>query len=614
MLVPVVIVLVAVVVFTYQFFTTILPRHFIVPGQNWREKIIKVIEYPKPIYLNVGLKRSSYRRRLILASCQPSFYTNFLNNKIKIQPEDAKNKNNEFFDQMKHRDIQDPKRRILYGFFHPYANNGGGGERVLWQAVKATLDANEKNIAVVYTTNTDAEPLQILRKAEDKFQIADLDSKRVVFIYLRRFGKLIDGAYWKHFTLIGQLVGSMLLALEALSELSTDVWVDTIGLPGSYLPVTFILKLPILAYVHYPIIQNDMFNKLKYKTFTKEEFSGFKFSVRDILETGKLAYWSLIYYFYVYLGSMVDIALANGTWTFNHINSIWSFNKALGHKLETLYPPCGTETLTKDTNFSAVRENKLLYIAQFRPEKRHSLFIDDYNQFLKSNFPSAKPKNLPTLVFLGSCRTPDDTATLKSLQAKVEKLNLGDCVEFVVDCSYEEVITWLSRAKFGLNAMWNEHFGIGVVEYLARGVIPLCHASAGPWLDIVTGRDEGDSKADWYNKTGYFFKSFDDPDFDPSIQEKDSDGFLNFRIEGEEANQVASYPTFERLLKYLYVDSPEVIEEEKLIEMRERGVNLVKEKFSNETFDRKWKSYVADLEELEKDYREETRDKVNMVY
>ncbi len=34
--------------------------------------------------------------------------------------------------------------------------------------------------------------------------------------------------------------------------------------------------------------------------------------------------------------------------------------------------------------------------------------------------------------------------------------------------------------------MWNEHFGIGVVECMAAGVVALAHNSGGPRMDIVT--------------------------------------------------------------------------------------------------------------------------------
>jgi alpha-1,2-mannosyltransferase len=44
---------------------------------------------------------------------------------------------------------------------------------------------------------------------------------------------------------------------------------------------------------------------------------------------------------------------------------------------------------------------------------------------------------------------------------------------------------FLGRALIGLHTMRDEHFGIGVVELMASGVITIAHRSGGPLMDIV---------------------------------------------------------------------------------------------------------------------------------
>ncbi|GKT49974.1 GDP-Man:Man(3)GlcNAc(2)-PP-Dol alpha-1,2-mannosyltransferase [Colletotrichum spaethianum] len=39
----------------------------------------------------------------------------------------------------------------VIGFFHPFCNAGGGGERVLWAAIKTTQEHYPKALCVVYT-------------------------------------------------------------------------------------------------------------------------------------------------------------------------------------------------------------------------------------------------------------------------------------------------------------------------------------------------------------------------------------------------------------------------------------------------------------------------------
>jgi alpha-1,2-mannosyltransferase len=59
---------------------------------------------------------------------------------------------------------------------------------------------------------------------------------------------------------------------------------------------------------------------------------------------------------------------------------------------------------------------------------------------------------------------------------------------FQPNLSRSELHEWYGRAAAGVHTMWNEHFGIGVVEMMAAGVPAIAHDSGGPALDIVGRR------------------------------------------------------------------------------------------------------------------------------
>lgn len=71
------------------------------------------------------------------------------------------------------------------GFFHPYCNAGGGGERVLWCAVQALCTEHPDVHCVVYTGDVDAERNEILGRAQSRFGLT-IDPNRVTFVMLRR--------------------------------------------------------------------------------------------------------------------------------------------------------------------------------------------------------------------------------------------------------------------------------------------------------------------------------------------------------------------------------------------------------------------------------------------
>lgn len=57
------------------------------------------------------------------------------------------------------------------GFFHPYTNDGGGGERVLWCAVKAVQEESPDLECVIYTGDHDASPNSLAARAIDRFGV-----------------------------------------------------------------------------------------------------------------------------------------------------------------------------------------------------------------------------------------------------------------------------------------------------------------------------------------------------------------------------------------------------------------------------------------------------------
>lgn len=71
-------------------------------------------------------------------------------------------------------------------------------------------------------------------------------------------------------------------------------------------------------------------------------------------------------------------------------------------------------------------------------------------------------------------------ARVSALEARAEALGIRERVTFMTNAPYAQLKDQLRMAHAGLHTMWNEHFGIGVVELMAAGVITIAHNSAGP--------------------------------------------------------------------------------------------------------------------------------------
>ncbi len=113
------------------------------------------------------------------------------------------------------------------GFFHPFCNSGGGGERVLWSAIKTLQDNYPNCVCVVYTGDCESTAEEIIRNASERLNV-QLCPVRTKFVYLRLRFLTLD-KYYPVFTLLGQSLGSVVLGIEALLKFIPDIYFETTG-------------------------------------------------------------------------------------------------------------------------------------------------------------------------------------------------------------------------------------------------------------------------------------------------------------------------------------------------------------------------------------------------
>lgn len=90
-----------------------------------------------------------------------------------------------------------------------------------------------------------------------------------------------------------------------------------------------------------------------------------------------------------------------------------------------------------------------------------------------------------TLVLIGGARHKEDQERVQNLRRLAKELGVADAVEFKVSIPLAELRNLVTCSAVGLHCMRDEHFGIGVVEYLAAGCVPVAHNSGGVKNDIV---------------------------------------------------------------------------------------------------------------------------------
>jgi len=384
----------------------------------------------------------------------------------------------------------------IIGFFHPFANSGGGGERVLWCAIKALEEmhlnptSSHSFHVIVYTGDNDATPESILKRCKDRFGVefdstTSVDSNKMIidFQYLQKRA-WVRAEKYPRFTLLGQSLGSMLLGWEALRLALPDIFIDSTGYAFTMPLARIYGGCTVMSYTHYPTISTDMLNMVFSRRPSYNNAS--TVSNSKIASGFKYIYYWMFALLYRIAGQFAHLVMVNSSWTYGHISGLWGKNGT-----HIVYPPCDVERMADFPLNDALRNDRKLFVSigQFRPEKDHALQLRAVSCLI-NQYESVSKRNSDILAaielyLIGSCRDDGDRERVAVLKKLAKELNIEKYITFQLNAPFPDLCRWLGEATAGLHTMWNEHFGIGVVEMQTAGCIPIAHNSAGPKMDIV---------------------------------------------------------------------------------------------------------------------------------
>lgn len=228
---------------------------------------------------------------------------------------------------------------------------------------------------------------------------------RIRFVYILS-RSLLEARLYPVATMVGQSLGSLLVGVECLLRCCPHYYIDTTGAPFTYPMAKYLAGCDeVLAYVHYPIISQDMLERVRSQrpSYNNNQAISGSVSVSSL----KLLYYRAFSWCFCWAGQTAGWVMVNGSWTCGHISSMWRLRESRpgsgfisdsnndnssnnnSRRLVKVYPPCNTSHLQAiqlarpgegSVPATANRSRYVLSVGQFRPEKDHSLQLRAFKE------------------------------------------------------------------------------------------------------------------------------------------------------------------------------------------------------------------------------------------
>lgn len=211
---------------------------------------------------------------------------------------------------------------------------------------------------------------EMMHKVTNNFKITLKSSVELVHLHRRKW---VEARLYPYFTLLGQSLGSLLMAWEAINKIVPHVYIDSMGYSFTLPLFKWIGGCKVASYVHYPTISTDMLGVV---SGGKESFNNRAFIKNSrILTYAKLLYYHLFACLYGLVGRASDVVMVNSSWTERHIRHLWKCDPSI------VFPPCNT---TEFQELALTGRNKfhIVSIGQIRPEKNHSFQLQIFKDFI----------------------------------------------------------------------------------------------------------------------------------------------------------------------------------------------------------------------------------------
>lgn len=168
------------------------------------------------------------------------------------------------------------------------------------------------------------------------------------------------------------------------------------------------------------------------------------------------------------IGKIYDLMMINTIVLTNSYFSKRAIEKLYGSAVKpiVIYPPVDVEKFRTNALHSNERENLILVISRFSPDKQLENVVDICRILVNDLKLNAN------MVLVGNIAAGDDRY-LEMLRRLTQKHGLNDNLVIEVDASFDRLLELMRKSKVYLHPFAGEPFGISTVEAMSAGLIPV---------------------------------------------------------------------------------------------------------------------------------------------